>query len=419
MNSQELKNAFWMSVEKCISVISFLFVTAYVYKYIGPDVAGHLSYFFSIYQLVTVISRWGGDSLILKQLNRNYISGVFFIKAMPSMRSLIFLLLSIPVEVFIYFTVDSLLFILSCGVALSAFITAVDVYSAFNNAMLISRNNVIANFIGILANSLIRFLIVFFSLGMQYLCVPIVLYALIPFLLKKLKYKRVAIPQVVSEQYKKRRSKYNKYLIGAGFNLMLSSLSVVMYTQCQNIIIYNLLGSASLGIYAAATMLGSGVGIFINSLITSSYSVIFAEKNEQVVLNKTVNLLRCVFAISSAFCVLLFFCADQLILKLYGADFVLAKTPMIILSASTVIAFLGTVTYRYIVNYSGYPYLAVKSLLVLIVSVPLTWLFVKYYGLNGAAYSSFLIELISLTIMNYFFRKKSIRELHFIALSLR
>ncbi|EPY5208146.1 hypothetical protein ACXDTG_002476 [Klebsiella pneumoniae] len=419
MSGQELKNTLWMSIEKSISIISFFLVTAYVYKYIGPKVAGHLTYYVSIYQLVVVVSRWGGDSLISKRLGRNYVSAMIIIKAMLPIRAFIFLMLSIPIEIFICVTTESLFFILSCGVAISSFISSIDVYSTFNNAMLISKNNVIANSIGIFVNVIIRFFIVFFSWGVQYFFIPIVMYALIPFLFKRDKYRQNAALRDVNEKHKRRHGRYNKYLIGAGFSLMLSSLSVVMYSQCQNIVIYHLLSGAELGIYSAATMLGTGGGVIINSLITSSYTSIFAEKKEKVAFEKTVVLLRYVLIISVLFCFVLFFFAEHLILKMYGIDFILAKTPMIILSCSALVSFLGTVTYRYIVNYSGYPYLAVKSAIVLIISVPLTWLSVKHYGLNGAAFSNFLIELMSLTIMNYFFRKKSVKKLHFSALNLR
>ncbi|MEC5319393.1 polysaccharide biosynthesis C-terminal domain-containing protein [Brenneria populi subsp. brevivirga] len=107
---------------------------------------------------------------------------------------------------------------------------------------------------------------------------------------------------------------------------------------------------------------------------------------------------------------------EIIILKLYGSEFISAKEPMIILSFASTLSFMGSVTYRYIMHYSGFYYLSVKTALSLLLSLLLTGAMVKYYGIIGAAWATIIVEFFSLTVLNYFFKKQIVLKMHLFAI---
>ncbi|MHB6564947.1 oligosaccharide flippase family protein [Klebsiella pneumoniae] len=198
--------------------------------------------------------------------------------------------------------------------------------------------------------------------------------------------------------------------------MVFSSLSVVLYTQCQSFFIFNFCGSAELGIYSVSVTLATGFGVLINALITSCYASIFSEPNERQAEVKTGQLLRWVFILSVFSNIILIALGDRIILNLYGNEFISAKEPMIILSFSATLSFMGSVTYRYITHYSGFLYLSTKTTISFLLSLVLAVMMIKRYGIIGAAWSNIIVEFISLTILNYFFKRKSIFRLHLFAI---
>jgi len=50
--------------------------------------------------------------------------------------------------------------------------------------------------------------------------------------------------------------------------------------------------------------------------------------------------------------------------------------------------------------------------LVFIINIPLSYFLIRQYGMMGAAYSTLLTELLSLTLLNYFFRRGAVLQMH-------
>ncbi|MCL2896803.1 oligosaccharide flippase family protein [Brenneria sp. WC1b.1] len=189
-----------------------------------------------------------------------------------------------------------------------------------------------------------------------------------------------------------------------------------MYTQCQNFFIYYFEGSTKLGIYSVALTMATGIGVLINALVTSCYASIYSEFDEKRAAEKAGMLLRWVAVISLSASIILMAVGEKIILKLYGAEFISAHEPMIILSFASVLSFMGSVTYRYIMHYSGFFYLSIKTVLSLLLSILLTGPMVKHYGIIGAAWAVVIVEFLSLTVMSYFFKRKSVLNMHLLAI---
>lgn len=73
---------------------------------------------------------------------------------------------------------------------------------------------------------------------------------------------------------------------------------------------------------------------------------------------------------------------------------------------------LGIINARFISYKSGYKYLLYKTLLLAIVSIPLSYFLITSYGIVGAATSILIMEILSCTIFNYFFERNIILKSH-------
>jgi len=115
----------------------------------------------------------------------------------------------------------------------------------------------------------------------------------------------------------------------------------------------------------------------------------------------------------------IFLIGSWVVNTLYGADFIESIKLLPIVALATMFSALGTISYRYMIKLNGYKYLSIKMIGVGMLSVPLSYIFIQYYGIWGAAICFVLIEFLSLTLANYFFKKQVILKLHLSVIGLK
>ena len=108
---------------------------------------------------------------------------------------------------------------------------------------------------------------------------------------------------------------------------------------------------------------------------------------------------------------------DRIINSLYGQDYTQSGNLITLLSLATCFSAMGTVAYRYMVKEGGFNYLLVKVILLVVIGLATSYFFIHSWGLTGAAWSVFITELLSLTIMNYFFKNGVILKIQLSSLN--
>ena len=84
-----------------------------------------------------------------------------------------------------------------------------------------------------------------------------------------------------------------------------------------------------------------------------------------------------------------------------------------ILGLATLCSGLGTISARFLVKEESYRYISKKMMCVAISALPISYIMIYLFGLKGAAYSVLIIELLSLTFFNYFYKNGLIFKIHF------
>lgn len=394
-------------LEKFIGIFGVIFVTSYVAKYIGPTNFGKIALSATIFTFVQTLIWFGNQDILFKRVSKNHNSGLLYLSNTQKTRKFLFFLLSFPILATLYLYSDILTFVFGVATAISTYFITQDIYAIYNNAVLKSYINALTNVFGITVALSVRYFIVVWQLDYAYLAIPIILVTLIPYALKKFIFNRNLRVENLLEK------RYRKYYFVAGSALVLSSLAVSFYTQITSLMLVTMTSTYELGLYATAITIGTAWSFVNFAIITSVMSRIYQEKDEAETYSMTAKLNLVIVLTSTCIIVFLAIFGQWIINLLYGLAYEAAYPLLMILAVSTMLSGLGTVAARIMIKYESYAYISKKMLWVAIFSLPISYFMIKSFGLIGAAYSVMLIELLSLTLFNYFYKNGLIFKIHF------
>lgn len=404
LKNSRIQNSMWMVLEKGVAFFGLIFVVSAVAKYLGPEVYGYLALAASVFSIVNVVARLGLDQVYFKTASKNQKNKNTLLKNMMNMISIIYFPLSFIVLVIFYFRIESSYFVFFIATAIANYFSAIDMRSIHFNAILMSRLNVVANTIGLLVSLAVRYLIVNFQLHIQWLCIPIVIVTLLPYLLRLyIDHKKNIFERTYSyntETFKK----YRTYFLAVGIPLVISMLSVSIYLQSANFFLAALAGSHAVGIYAVGSML-AGAWYFIPTTIVISFlSLVYKTNSEKDYLEKSGLILRYLLLITLSIIVILYFLSEYIILWLYGNAFKESILVFKILLFSYFFSVIGFYFYRLVMKFGGYNFLAKKMTITCVLNIILSYFLIKAYGVIGAAYAALITEFVSNIIFNLFYK---------------
>ncbi|QGY32733.1 polysaccharide biosynthesis protein (plasmid) [Pantoea cypripedii] len=401
-------NAIWIMLEKSVNIIGLLFINSLMAKYVGPDNFGKINISTSLFIFVQTLSWFGGQNILFKRMSENTKSGIALAMNTQNQRRILFLLSSAAILIYLYFFTDSIVFLFGVANCIATYYIVMDFFSIYNNTQLKSKINTITNILGLSLALLIRFNISYFKMPVYYFTIPIVIIPLVPYIMRLMYFKYTT----KVKENSKGAGVYNRYMLYTGGTLILSSLSVDIYTQISSIFLTKILSYSNLGIYSVALSMGSAWSFIVLSLITSFFSRIYSEKDQITVEKLLIKINRIVILVSLVALSGFYLVGDYFIHLLYGDNYMSSVNIIPIIILATMFSALGTICYRYIIKEAGYSYLAKKMFLCCILTVPLSWVMISAFGINGAAYCFLIVEILSCTLLNYFFRNKTIIKMH-------
>lgn len=407
LSKKIISNSLWMMLEKFIGIFGLIFVTSYVAKYIGPSNFGKIALVATLFSFVQTLTWFGNQDILFKRVSKNENSGLQYLFSTQKLRKLLFSFFTIPVLLSLYFYADFLTVIFGIATAFATYFITQDIYAIYNNATLNSYINALVNMLGLIVALIIRYIVVALEMNYAFLAIPIVLTTLIPFLLKKYIFnkKQQAIPVSVG--------RYQKYYFFAGGSLVMSTLAISFYTQINSLLLAALTSTRELGLYAAAVTLGMSWSFINASIITSVLSRIYREKNSYHSYIMVAKLNMIIFFISLIAIVVLAVFGSWMLMLLYGDAYQSAYKLLIVLGLATMCSGLGTVIARLMIKEESYHYISKKMIFVAVSALPISYIMIYFFGLKGAAYSVLFIELLSLTLFNYFYKDGLIFKIHF------
>ena len=408
-------NSIWIMLEKSVNIIGLLYINALMAKYVGPEDYGKINISTSLFIFVQTLSWFGGQNIIFKRMSEKSKSGIALAIHTQNQRRFFFLLSSSAVLIYLYLFTDIIVFLFGLANCIATYYIVMDFFSIYNNTQLKSKINTITNVIGLSVALLIRFSISYFKMPVYYFTIPIVIIPLIPYFLRLIYFNYTT---KINEN-RKGVGMYNRHMLFTGGALILSSLSADIYTQISSIFLAKILSYSNLGVYSVALTIGGAWSFIVLALITSFFSKIYSEKDQITVEMLLIKINRIVILCSLIALAGFYFFGEYFIHLLYGDKYMDSVSIIPIIIIGTMFSALGTICYRYMIKESGYSYLAKKMFLCCVLTIPLSWLMINSFGINGAAYCFLIVEIMSCTLLNYFFRNKTIIKMHLNIFKLR
>jgi len=404
-----IKNSLWMFVEKGISLFGLIFIISAVAKYTGPSIYGEISLAASIFIVLKTIAQLGLDQTFFKYVSEKKPYYNLFLFYAIKLISLIFILVFFLVFLWSikFSSYTGFWFIVATGIAY--YFNSIDLINFFNEGRLLSKLNVFANIVGLTIALVLRYIVVIFKLNVLYLCFPIVIMTLIPFLIKFYFY-RSYVDQ--SKFCKKNKNlKYYKYFIYTGVPLTLSILTVSINSQIANYFLAYFEGTKSVGVYSVAFILAGAWCIIPTTIIMSFLTTIYATNNYQNYIALSRKLFISIVLISLILILILILLSDFIIDFLYGPQYFKSIFIFRILLFYQFFWVIGFYFSRLILKFNGFGFLAYKSIFTCILNLILSFVLIKKYGMLGAAYSVLISEIVSSMFFNMFYRKANLLKI--------
>lgn len=413
MKYSVMSNAAWMMSEKIVSVFGVIFVTSYVAKSFGPAIFGQIAFSASLFSIVQTIAIFGTETILFKSISKSASKGMRLMAVAKSLRLTLLLVLSLPVLLYVWLTMRDNFIVFAVASFISAMFVTQDIFSVYNNARLESRMNTVANATGMILSFAISFGVAWFKLSPLLLSLSIVAVTLVPYLIKRSRFYQT---NSISPPPRRKRRNYLRYLLHAGLPLAISSVFISIQVKTAQFFLVGVGSAHELGLFTAANTI-SASWIFIPvAIITSCFPEIFRERGD-VAVKLASRLYGYVMAVSFLMLSLVTLFGDRIINSLYGQDYTQSGNLITLLSLATCFSAMGTVAYRYMVKEGGFNYLLVKVILLVVIGLATSYFFIHSWGLTGAAWSVFVTELLSLTIMNYFFKNGVILKIQLSSLN--
>ncbi|WP_368570596.1 oligosaccharide flippase family protein [Acinetobacter baumannii] len=413
-----ITNIAWMLFEKITTIIGGIIITIYVARYLGPNDMGIINYALALIAILIPIAQLGADKLFFNIIAKSSKSGINIIHSTNFSRLTIYTVLSTLTIIYfyIYKADDIASLILFIGIIISGLFQSIDIFKTYYDATLQSKVNSIVTQFSLWTSLLSRLILVKISSPLLFFSLPYILNSSIPYLIKSKLFNKKH-KNILSKKIKKA---YNRYAIKAGIPLAISSISVIMYTRLNQLILAEYGSLYDVGIYNAALTLAQG-WIFIPIAISTSLFAKILKMKSDYKFNGYSFIFFTNITISLPIIFLYFLFYKEIIFFTFGQAFIQSENIILILTVTTLFSAIGGSASRIIIAENGYTFIMYKTVLLTIINIILGFILISKYGLIGAAYTSLITEILGSTILNIPYKKgliilliiKSVKTINF------
>lgn len=398
-----MKNTGWLIFEQIFRMGLSLIVTSLMARYLGAQDFGLINYSLAYIIIFTTISNLGIDSIIVNEIIKKreetgkVIGTTICLRLISSALSIFLIFLIVKYVIQDSFVIQMITLIQSISLLLVVFDT-IDYWFQSN---LQSKYIVIAKSVAFSIVSLWRLALIFFEKSVYYFAFATVLESIVI----------SAFILWFYFKYKGPKLRFSflqaKELLSHGFYFFIAGLLIVVYTQIDKIMLGQMMGGTTVGIYAAAMTI-SNLWVFIpNALIESARPVIMSSKseNEASYLKKYKQLYCSIIWIGIGASVCITLLSKPIILLIYGEQFIESISVLIILIWSRIFSLIGTTRaiWLSIENLGKHQVTFVG--IGAVTNIALNLLLIPHYGAIGAAIATLLAELISTFIALLIFKQ--------------
>jgi O-antigen/teichoic acid export membrane protein len=387
-----------MFAEKLLRLISGIFVSAYVARYLGPSQYGLLSYVISLVGIFTSISILGLDDILQREIVKdpkktNSLMGSVFLLRLAA-AGIVYTGLVVAVQSNQTDpTTRSLIYIIGLSVVFQVF----GIVQYFFQAKVWSKYTVSSQIIALVVASVFRIILVITN-------APLVWFAWST----TLDYFILAIglvvfyTQNVSSIFKWRLNpKLASYLLGVSWPLIFTSLAITIYMRFDQVMVKWMLGNEASGHYGVAVRLSEMWNFIPTAICASLFPALINAKasSEKLYMDRLQNLYDLIIGMGLSIAIAMTFLSGFLVNALFGEEFAPGANILALYIWSSVFTFMGVANGKWIIIENLQKFRMICLIIAGLLNVALTYVFIKLIGLEGAAVAT----LISYGFANYLF----------------
>jgi O-antigen/teichoic acid export membrane protein len=391
-----LKNTGWMFGGRMFSLIISFFVGAYIARYLGPSNYGLLNYVISFVGLFAFLTSFGIDSIVSREIIKDHglkdkiIGASFFLKLIGAVFTIL-----VIVVVSLFTAQDNFTLLLIWLFSLSYIPQAFNIIETYFQTQVLSKKVVRAQIIANLISTAFKLLVIFLNKGIFWLLFVYVAEASIVAIL--------LLSSFNSSGQSFRNWRFNKQialsLLKDSWPLMLSSVAMGIYLKIDQVIIKNMLGNESVGLYAVAVKL-SEVWFFIPIMICTSIlpALINAKKTSEEFFNVRLSkLYSLMFWLAFIIALPISIFSKQIIYILFGSAYVGAALTLSVYVWCGISFFLGVAVNNFLLSQNLTKISFYTTAFGAIINIVLNIMLIPIWGILGSA----IATLFSYTFVTF------------------
>lgn len=395
-------NSGWLIGDKLLRLFIGLFIGAWVARYLGPARYGKLAYAAAFLAIFQAFSMLGLDSIIVRDIAKDTVSANQVLGTALRLR-LLASVISVSVAVYsisILYPGNLELLLLIILVGLGIIFQAADIVDLWFQSQSQSRRTVIAKATSYLIAAAVK-------IGLIVKSAPLLLFAAaqggetaLSAIALYISYKKYP----VFKQWSWNAAVAWK-MLHKSYPLMLSGLSIIIYMKSSQLLINELVDSASVGIYSTAQLL-SELWYFFPMTIVASVAPVIARKkvdSEIAYTSALENVFGLMWLISIFISIAISFSSVFIVTTLYGEAYHSSASILSIHIFTLIPVCIGVTQSVWLINENKSSLALYQALAGAISSIGLNFLLISKYGIVGAAIATLVSQFIQAFAVNALF----------------
>lgn len=395
------KNASWLIIGRIIQLGLTFITTTLIARYLGPAEYGTITHTYAYVALFVQICALGTNEIIVKELldnkdrNDEIVGSILLTRFICSGLSILILYLFVR-NISKDITFISVTFLQSISLLFQSF----ECITYFYQSKLEANKTSLINIISYTLTSLFRIYGLITKKDINWFAFAVSLDFIVLGVLLLTTY--------LKNGYKLKFSfDLTKQLFNKSKHYLFANIMVVIYSQIDKIILGNMICEEAVGWYGAATQLCNAWPFVLIAIIDSASPIIIElfNKDKELFKQKLKQLYASIFYIG-VFVALIFTLFSDLIINIvFGAEYINASVPLKIASWSTIFAYFGVSRTIWLQCNNKLKYEKNIALTGAIVGIILSFIFISLFGIDGAALSLTLTQIITNFVCVYMIKE--------------
>ena len=411
MKNKVLKNSFWLIYDKVFRLLGIVIFNLLLANNLGADFVGEYHFIIAVSYIFYAISLFGLNDILIKELVSLKYSISELLTNSLILRLIVGMLLYILIIIITFclsgYTEINLLYLLIVGLQL--FFQPFQVLTTYFDSQINSRITVIFRNIAVSISVTLRILLVLFYPDLRLILLAYIIEPFLEGLILFIYFQK----NILTLKLKDFKVSIIKYLIKQSGPIAFASIFYIMYAKLDQLMLGFMVSKSELGNYSMAVRFAE-ISFFIPIAYSKSlFPKIVAFKEDKQQYNKMITkAMKLLFRISLCISLVMLIIPDSFFTYILGEDMVNVSIPFKILIFSSIMVYIGSLSYIWYLSEGYQNYIMYNTVYGLLFNIILNLILIHYYGIIGAAVATLLAKILANYIIHAF--RKETREIFYI-----